>query len=131
MVRPARSTGRPRRSTRVPDSSRSRGVGRWWPFRAQLPVRTVVAPGGAFSAQTPPARPFSQPATHHDTLCPAASGRAELVLGVQPALFVGGGGCGSFGFEPAAGRSVVARWAARRSVRSPRSCCLLKYASAR
>jgi hypothetical protein len=26
---------------------------------AQLPVRAAVAPEGAFSAQTPPARPFS------------------------------------------------------------------------
>jgi hypothetical protein len=43
----------------APDSRPPRGVVRWWPFRAQLPVRTVVAPEGAFSAQTPPARPFS------------------------------------------------------------------------
>jgi hypothetical protein len=29
------------------DSSPSPGVARWWPFRAQLPVRTVAAPEGA------------------------------------------------------------------------------------
>jgi hypothetical protein len=33
-----------------------------WSFRAQLPVRAAVPPEGAFSAQTPSARPFSQPA---------------------------------------------------------------------
>src|SRR4029453_2351214 len=44
------------------DSRPPPGVVSWWPFRAQLPVRTVVAPEGAFSAQTLPARPFSYPA---------------------------------------------------------------------
>jgi hypothetical protein len=45
-----------------PDSqipAATQGVVSGWPFRAQLPVRTVAAPEGAFSAQTPPTRPFS------------------------------------------------------------------------
>jgi len=46
------------------DSSPPPGVISGWPFRAQLPVRTAAAPGGAFSAQTPPTRPFSYPAPH-------------------------------------------------------------------
>ena len=45
------------------DSRPSPGVVRWWSFRAQLPVRAAVAPERASSAQTPPARPFSQPAS--------------------------------------------------------------------
>jgi hypothetical protein len=55
-----RVTGRP--TPPAPDSSPPPGVVRWWPFRAQLPVRTAAPPEGAFSAQTPPARPFSYPA---------------------------------------------------------------------
>jgi hypothetical protein len=62
----------------APDSRPSQGVVRWWPFRAQLPVRTVAAPEGAFSAQTPPARPFSYPATQQPPA--AALGSAELLI---------------------------------------------------
>jgi hypothetical protein len=60
------------------DSSPSPGVGWWWPFRAQLPVRTVAAPEGAFSAQTPPARPFSQ------MRCRPSSGNVPHPATVQP-----------------------------------------------
>ena len=56
------------------DSRSSPGVGWWWPFRAQLPVRTVAAPEGAFSAQTPPARPFSYPAPTLPRRVPTAYG---------------------------------------------------------
>ena len=53
------AAGGPRRGHRFPPVTRGRLV---WSFRAQLLVRAAVPPGGAFSAQTPPARPFSQPA---------------------------------------------------------------------
>jgi len=47
----------PRSGHRFPLVTRGRLV---WPFRAQLPVRAAVPPEGAFSAQTPPARPCSR-----------------------------------------------------------------------
>ena len=63
--------GRPAASPQIPPATG--GSQGWWPFRAQLPVRTAAAPEGAFSAQTPPARPFSYPApTFRQRCCPTA-----------------------------------------------------------
>jgi hypothetical protein len=61
------------------DSRPSPGVVRWWPFRAQLPVRTAAPPEGAFSAQTPPARPFSYPAPNNHPRPHQALGSAWLL----------------------------------------------------
>jgi hypothetical protein len=66
----------PRRQPQIP--ARHQGVVSGWPFRAQLPVRTVAAPEGAFSAQTPPARPFSQ------MRCRPSSGNVRHPATVQP-----------------------------------------------
>jgi hypothetical protein len=85
----------PRSGHRFPPVTGGRLV---WPFRAQLPVRAAVPPEGAFSAQTPPARPFSRtratfPASADDPSVTAPPGIATVDAQSPPCLTPTGAGC--------------------------------------